>query len=306
MNPTNFSNSMNNSFVIEKDPNSVSLYLCQTEVAGVITFLAFFGFIRFLKNLVVILSIVLTDGFLDVPANIFVLSLAFSDLLVCGVGAPLLIYNCFHWYFTVFITVNKFIVVATTGSIFLITLNRLVSVVRPLKYSAIITRERTLAMLGCMWIVAALFPTLATIGLIYNIKAMVHLTRYILTFYMLSSSAMYVYMYILARRQKEKLSKQNNAITGQLQSSVDEFKALRTLLLVAGSFAACWSPMTIGFFFTDRYKSPKTFYRTFNFTAPLVVLNAALDPIIYYFKKKGFKHSLKILVRNFRNKGCCW
>ena len=306
MNAANISKLGNDSIVIGKDTDTVSLYLSESEVAGLVLFLAFFGFVGVFQNLVVILSIIHTDGFLDVPANTFVLSLAFSDALVCGVCAPLLIYNCFEWIFTVFVTVSKLIVVATTGSIFLITVNRFVSIVRPLKYSMIITYKRALAMVGGIWILAALFPSLAIIGLVYQIKTIVHLTRYILSFYILSCSAMYAYMYILAKKHRSQLLKLKYAITGQTQTCTDEFKSLHALFLVAGSFAACWLPMTVAFFFTDRNTDPSTFYRAFSFTAPLAVVNAVLDPTIYYYKSKGFRNSLKVLAKTFQNAGSWW
>ena len=278
----------------------ISLYLSDVEVAGSILFAAFFGSVGFVQNIVVILSIVLTDGFLEVPANIFVLSLACADFLVCGVSAPLLIYNCYHWIFTEFITVSKFIVVGTTGSIFLMTVNRFVSIVRPLKYAKIMTYQRSIAMAGGVWLVAAVIPILATIGLSYDIKSIVHITRYFLAFYIMSSAAMYVYMYILARKHREQVAKLKYAVSGQMQTISDEFRALRSLFLVAGSFVVCWLPMTIGFFFTDRNSNPETFHRTFSFTAPLVLVNAMVDPNIYYYRSKGFRFSLKMLARRFK------
>lgn len=303
MNSSNFSNLFNDSYEFGMESKIVSLYLSETEVAGLVLFLAFFGAVGFLQNIVVILSIILTDGLLDAPANIFVLSLACSDFLVCGVCAPLLIYNCYHWIFTAFITVSKFIVVATTGSIFLMTANRFVSIVRPLKYAKIITYKRALSMVGGIWFVAMLLPIAALIGLAYEIKAIVHITRYFLAFYITSSSVMYAYMYTRARKHRRQLTKLKYAVTGQIHTFSDEFRALRSLFLVAGGFAACWLPMTIAFFFTNRNTGPDTFYRTFSFTAPLAVINAVVDPTIYYYRSKGFRFSFKMLTRRFQNCG---
>ena len=306
MNSINLSQLINDSYEFGEESKTVSLYLSDTEVAGLVLSLTFFASVGFLQNLVVILSIILTDGFLDAPANIFVLSLACSDFLVCGVSAPLLIYNCYHWNFTAFITVSKFIVVATTGSIFLMTVNRFVSIVKPLRYPRIVTYKRALTMVGGIWFVATLLPILSIIGLTYDIIAIVHITRYFLAFYITSSGAMYVYMYILARKHRRQLKNLRYAVTGQIQTSSDEFRALGSLFMVAGSFAACWLPMTFGFFCTNRNTGPETFYRTFSFTAPLAVVNAVIDPTIYYYRSKGFRFSLKILAKHFQNLGSWW
>ena len=162
------------------EPYSVSSYLTHMEIIGLLVYLAFFGVVGFLQNLVVILSITFMDGFPDVPGNIFVLSLASSDFLLCSVCVPLLIYNCFHWIFTTFITASKLIVVATAGSAFLLTANRFVSILKPLRYSKIMTYKRAAALVEIVWFVAIIVSTLSMIGLAYNIKSIVHITRYFL------------------------------------------------------------------------------------------------------------------------------
>ena len=108
--------------------STLSVYLSEGETAGLVVFLVFFGFAGFLQNLVLILSISLTDGFADAPANLFVLNLACADLLLCAVITPLFIYNIYHPVFSIFTTMTNFVVAATTGSIFLLTLNRFVSI----------------------------------------------------------------------------------------------------------------------------------------------------------------------------------
>ena len=266
-------------------------------------YLAFFGVVEFLQNLVVILSITFVDGFPDVPGNIFVLSLASSDFLLCSVCVPLLIYNCFHWIFTTFITASKLIVVATAGSAFLLTANRFVSIMKPLRYSKIMTYKRAAALVEIVWFVAIIVSTLSMIGLAYNIKSIVHITRYFLAFYIISSTAMYVHMYILARKLRGQLAELKYAVTGRLQTSSDKFRSLRSLFMFAGSFAACWLPMTVGFFVTDRNTDPDAFYVTLSYTAPLIVLNAILDPTIYYYRSNGFRHSLKTLASLIENTG---
>lgn len=230
MHIANISRLANDSVEFEES-YSVSSYLTEIEIAGLLLYLAFFGLVGFLQSLVVILSIILSDGFSNVPGNIFVLSLACSDFLVCGVSVPLLIYNCFHWIFTIFITLSKLIIVATAGSIFLLTANRFVSSMRPLKYPKIMTYKRAAVLVGCVWFVAIIVSTLSMIGLAYNIRSIVHITRYFLAFYIISSSAMYVYMYNLARKFRGQLAKLKYAVTGQLHTSSDEFRSLRNWLL---------------------------------------------------------------------------
>ena len=129
------------------------------------SFSAFFGCAGFLENLVMILSILLTEQFADTPSKVFALSLAIADLLVRGVSAPLFIYSCYHPTYTTFITASKFNAVASTGSIFTLSLDRQISLVRGLKYPQIMTFKRTISLVAGTWIVASLFVISAVVGL---------------------------------------------------------------------------------------------------------------------------------------------
>ena len=298
MNLTNISNF---SQPLESDEmtSTFSAYLTEAETAGLIVFLVLFGFAGFLQNLVLILSISLTVGFPDAPVNLFVLSLACANLLLCAVPAPLLIYNIYQSIFSIFITVTNFVIAATTGSIFLLTLNRLVSTVRPLKYPKIMAFRRTVTMIGVIWFVAILG------GFVFMFIGKKHfpITRSTMVFYITSSIVMSVYMYNLGRKHSKKLVLQMRAITGQTQATTDEFRALTSLFMIAGSFAACWLPVIIASLLLNKFEDPIRFYRTFSFTCPLTLVNAVVDPIIYYYRSEGFRLSLKRLVRRFRNHG---
>ena len=62
----------------------------------------------------------MTDGFAEVPANaVFVLSLAFADLLMSCVCPVLFIYDMYCSIFSIFITAARLLVSTTTGCIFL-------------------------------------------------------------------------------------------------------------------------------------------------------------------------------------------
>ena len=252
MNLTNISN-LNQS--LESSHNTISTltsYFSETEAAVLVVLAVLFGFVGFLLNLLLILSTILTDGFAEQPANLFVLSLACADLLLCCVTAPLFIYNCYRPILAIFITVGKSNGVATTGSIFLLSLNRFVSIVKDLKYPKIMTFKRTATLVGTIWFIAILVPVLSVVGVTWDIKPIARLARYFVTFYIISSVLMHAYMYKLARKHRKNLKQQAFAVTGQVQAKSDEFKALRSLFMITGSFAACWLPLAIQPFVYDK------------------------------------------------------
>ena len=295
---------MNHSFQSSEMASTLRLYASNTEIAIMVSFSAFFGCVGFLGNLVMILSILLTEQFAETPSNVFVLSLAFADLLVCGVSAPLFIYSCYHPTFITFITASKFNAVASTGSIFTLSLDRHISLVRGLKYPKIMTFKRTIRLVAGAWIVASLVVILAIVGLLVEIEPFIHITSYLIGFYITATIVMYMYMYFLGRKHRKKLVRQAYAVTGQVQAKFEEFRALRSLFMIAGTFALFWLPVTIATFFINVRRDPFQFYRSLMYTTPLCAVNSVVDPVVYYYRSNGFRKSMKILVRRLKNLAC--
>ena len=79
-------------------------------------------------------------------------------------------------------------------------------------------------------------------------------------------------MYYLGRKHRKKLARHAYVVTGQVQAKFAEFKALRSLFMIAGTFALCWLPVTVAAFFTHVRRDPFQFYRSHIYTTPLYVL----------------------------------
>ena len=303
----NFSNTSNLNQAVESNEvtSTLSLYVSDGETASLVVFCVFFGSVGVLENLVLILAIILTDQFADKPSNIFVLSLAFADLLVCGVSAPLFIYNFYHPIFSIFINVSKFTAIASTGSIFTLSLDRFISLVRGMKYPKIMTFKRTVSLVASTWVVAIFVGISAVIGLVWKIMPDLKVTRYFIGFYILSTIVIDMYMYSLGRKHRKQLASQAYAVTGQVQEKFDEVRALRSLFMIAGTFVAFWMPLTVAAFLVDGRRDLVQFYRAHIFTAPLCLLNSVVDPVVYYYRSQGFRGSLKTFRRRLNNAGWC-
>ena len=222
----------------DKMVSTFSLYMSETEAVILVVFVVFFGAVGLVENLILILSITMTDGFSETPGNVFVLSLVFADLLLSCICPALFIYNMYHSIFNIFITASRFLVSATTGSMFLLTVNSFLSMVRSLKYSKIMTFKRIVVMVAAIWFVSIIIFIMLLLGMTFNKKPMQHITRYLVIFYVVSSTVMCVYMYNLSRKHRERLRIQTYAVTGQMNATSDEFRALRSLLIVTGSFCS--------------------------------------------------------------------
>jgi hypothetical protein len=305
MNFTNISNLNQSLGSNDTAPFALTSYFSDTEAAALVSVSAFFGLVGFLLNLLLILSTILTDGFAEQPVNLFVLSLACADLLLCSVSVPLYIYNCYSPIFSIFITASRLNAMATTGSIFLLSLNRFISIVKDLNYPKIMTFKITAMLVGAIWFIAILSCVMSVVGLTWDMKPIARLTRYFISFYVILSVVMHAYMYKLARKHRQQLRQQAFAVTGQTQARSDEFKALRSLFMIAGSFAACWLPIAIQPLVYDTNADPVQGLRIFLFLCPLCIVNAVIDPIVFYYRSKGFRVSLGILARRFKNAGYC-
>ena len=98
-------------------------------------------------------------------------------------------------------------------------------------------------------------------------------------------------MYYLDRKHRKKLARQAYAVTGQVQAKFEEFRALRSLFMIAGTFALCWLPMTVATFLIDVRRDPFQFYRSYIYTTPLCAVNSVVDPVVYYYRSNGFRKS---------------
>ncbi len=184
MNFTNISN-LNQSLLLNETNSALSSYFSEAEAAALVLVVVLLGSVGFLLNLLLILSIILTDGFADAPANLLVLSLACADLSLCCLFGPVFIHNCYRPVFNIVLSVGRFVSGATTGNIFLLSLNRLLSIVTDLKYPSIMTFKRTVTLVGIVWFVAVLVTILAVVGLIYDIQPLMRPTRYFVGFYVI-------------------------------------------------------------------------------------------------------------------------
>ena len=123
------------------------------------------------------------------------------------------------------------------------------------------------------------------------------MTRFFVAFYVVSSVVMCVYMYHLGRKHAKRLAQQAYAVIGQLQVASHEFRTLRSLVMITGSFGACWLPVTIAVIINNGERDPAQFYRALCFATPLTFVNTIIDPVVYYFLSKGFRLSLKKVKR---------
>ena len=105
------------------------------------------------------------------------------------------------------INVSKFNAVASTGSIFILSLDRYISLVRGLKYPKIMTFKRTVNLVAGTWTGASFVGISVVIGLVWNSEPLTEITRYFVGFYISATIVIYMYMYNLGRKHRKNLAR---------------------------------------------------------------------------------------------------
>ena len=263
-------------------------YLSDAEILGVITIVFVLTLLGLLENFATIFLILRGEGYLEGASNIFLLSIATANFLLCAISAPMFVYSyCCKWIFEIFIQTSKFLALATVGSLFLSTLDRMASILLSLRYVSIMTVRRSVIIVTTLWLSVIGFGALTAANKLTANKQY-HLTRYFLMFFIFLIFLMYIYMYSKSRKHRRRIKKQRIAIAGEKKDKREDFRSLKTVVMLAGTFVLGWLPLTLALMFNDRKNNPNQYYRAFSYTAPLTLISASLHPIIYFFRKDDF------------------
>ena len=268
-------------------------------------------------NLLVI-SLFMYREYLQTKTNSLLISLAVSDLMVGFLGIPLTVACNAVLEAGVCIAaalIYRFIAVSTMYHILIVTLERYIYVMYPMKYINIVTVPRLLKVIAGVWIFS-LFASLIQLAwedtskfflprdpvsrnyaLGYNIFGIVFCFFLPALFMAIS----YVRMFLVIHRQiKEIRGLYNTRSQGANQRApiATEARALFIFGLMLIVFIVCWLSFYVTgltfFFITDLYAIPPVAFMVFDFIRFAV---AFVNPILYAFLKRDFSRALKSLCR---------
>ena len=263
-------------------------FLSEDEKAVLTVILSLLGLFGFLGNGIVIYTVISFGNYVDVPENIFILSQAFADLGTV-ISIPIFTFHMYSWIWELVYIYASFVWLASLGSLLLLTLNRLISVVYPLRYIRKMTPCRAKCLVVAIWM-AALSDSLWNLyGYLASGRHYFEIERYyivVLLIFVLFSNA---YMFRESRIQARKINRQGSVLTGLQKNLREDFKSVKTLSLVGGTFLLSCLPYIVVAFMYGEDKISVQFQRNAVFCAPLIVINAVLDPLIYYFRSSEFR-----------------
>lgn len=264
-----------------------------------------------------ILTIVAVVRFyhLQTITNKFVVNLAASDIMV-GV---VLLYHSMLYIIPVLIKQKLsclFFTVATSIPLMtsvinmaMISVDRYVAIVHPLRYPSIMTSRRTTIAILLPWIYNTLFA--CTIFFLNTWSSKTPACRlidlatdnylYALVIMQFFVPVMVIFTsYVLILKEVHKVNKRQVHLRlppGVSTHSMGKItKATKTLFIVIGLFLVCWTPYFLYIFIICSTKRPNnvTIYNIFIF---LGLINSCLNPIVYGWKNKDFRKAFKTLLR---------
>ena len=313
-NTTNLTNIDVNTDVSHDDAKPLVLFILQACTMFLIIFIAIFG------NLLVIIG-VYKKTYLRLKCNVFIVSLAFADLLVAILAMP---FNASQvltgkWLLRqpacdIF---NANDVLFSTASILhlcCISIERYIAVVDPFHYHQRLKRRKLAQMLVVVWSLSAIISHAPVHTGLYSTES----DRYIETntshphydlclfkvntYYAIISSSVsfwapavimlgaYAVIFREARRQDLR--------TEELGLKC-KHKAVKTLGIVMGAFLICWTPFFVWYIYTAVFCGAKC-NELGTITTTLFWIgyfNSALNPIIYAFLNKKFARAFHELLR---------
>lgn len=278
------------------DPTSATAQLLSREsliALSVISALA--GLIGSVGNALVLLAVLKYEALRTIP-DLFITSLAFSDFTVCALFLPMSIYYFYHpnaeeENLPFYLTKNFFghtSMVASATNMFAVTIDRVIAIRFPFKYIGVMTKVHTAVAITIVWMISIAF------GALYSRE---FISRYYIAFYsvllLLSTIAMYIYIFIIAKRQENRIQDISKISDG----SAVEKKVAKTIFTVVGIYALCWLPVLLLPAIVNPVSKPVQFRRGFPWVQTVLACNSAINPYIYCMRSYKYRSAFAKILR---------
>ncbi|XP_075289527.1 tubulin beta-3 chain [Opisthocomus hoazin] len=268
------------------------------------------GLVSLVENLLVVAAI-LKNRNLHSPMYYFICCLAVSDMLVSvsNLAETLFVLLMEHGALAIRASVVRHMdkvadvlfcssVVSSLSFLGVIAVDRYITIFYPLRYHSIMTLRRAVGTMAGVWLTSTVSSTVF-ITYYRNNAVLLCLIGFFL-FMLVLMLVLYVHMFALARHHLRSISSQQKRPTAYRSGSL---KGAVTLTILLGVFFICWGP----FFFhlilivtcpTDPFCT--CFFNHFNLFLILIICNSLVDPLIYAFRSRELRRTLREVVT------CSW
>ena len=249
------------------------------------------------------------------PSNFILVSMALADLSVGLVVCPITAY----WGWVIFekgtspfdlsviFAINVFSVNVSFGHMFLLTVDRLFAVVKPLQYRVIISNKRAVIASCVCWIYFLAFGCsflmlrdyFAIMGAVYNVQ---------LLSILVSMLIMYTVITIRLRRySKTRMNKPIHSPNSLLVILQREKRLFKAITIVICAFLICYMPWFIVqlliYLCKPCHPHLALLMIFFGFSGSLTYANSGLNPILYSWRLPRYKETFKYFWKKRAWKG---
>ena len=267
---------------------------------------SFLSITAFLGNTLILVA--LHKSSLHPPTKLLLRSLAATDLCVGIIAEPLIVaywmsvvnerWNiCRYAQASVFITGHMMCSVSLL-TLTVISVERLLALLLELRYRQVVTLKRTYVTVISLWFVSIVFPAM-------------YFWKYHITLWsgfigapmcLVISTFSYAKIFLTLRQLNTRV--QTTVLQGQRSQTIPinmarYKKAVSTALWLQLTLVVCYLPYgMVGVFMTQRELSSAV-YLARQFALTLVLFNSSLNPILYCWKIREVRQSVKDTVSNF-------
>ena len=324
---------MNNTSAPQANPNTTDnpFSFSSSFVYPVATCHILIAVVAITGNFLVCCAILINKNLRNNPTNLFIFSLAFSDLLTVTIAVPFDIEGLFlrwHWKHgeimcQAWITVYLITVPTSILTLLAVSIDRYKSLSDPLnrfRRSRFMTRKRALIISLIIWLYSLLFALVPIMGwrteerFVYDsvcyfpfpleYSALSSSVNFILP--LLITCAVYIKIYLIARGQHCNFG---GAESRKLRSTEDKkvysknVQAAKTISIFVGAFFCCWVPYS-------SISMIATLCETCSDHIPYEVrivllmfgyLNSALNPFLFAFRNSRFKATYNMVFKSVKS-----
>lgn len=277
------------------------------------------GFLACIGNAFVVLTVAIFSE-LHIVSNIGLASLAtvnfFHGLILhfflFAVGVNVLVDSCPIFRSTRFAVfyISYLFIYCSISTLCIVTAERYIAVVFPLRYHAILPKERFLKLVAAAWMISFLLSIPSAIDS-FTFQA-IGKVIWILTFSLSLAFLFYcnVKIFAISRRHKRQVQAQAEAVqqmAAAAASQQDRFRGAGTMFYIVLTLLACYVP-AIATRFVQPFANEDTL-RTLThvkpWTSTVFVMYSGVSPFVYFFRRRTLRtYSKKLFWKAIRFISC--
>ena len=255
-----------------------------------------------LLNLLVMITIFSRSRLRTIP-NAFMISLSVADFLMATVAIPLRLLERLNKDSHLDITPVLYpcIGVASIYSLCCVTLDRYMHIRHPLNYEKHMNKKRAIGIVSAIWVFAILQASIFFLvkenrhdEAIYNDIRLGYCLIIPATFIIVT----YTKLFVIARSHARVIATTSVTIPDRPWSQKKDFKILKVIALIVGTFVLCWSPFLVAVTYELHYETSQSdeYYLFMGIAECFACSTCVLNPVIYGLLRRDLRISMRYVA----------